>query len=238
MFTEEEQILFCSEGGDLSTYILMKILESAPRRYDKGIRILTFGRLGKVYGRLMSHIEKGDRVIDLGCGTGELTLRAAQKGATVKGIDVNSQMLEIAQIRARDMHLTQNVQLCEMGVAELGAEQSEAYDAVMSGLCFSQLTEDELTYAVGEAARILKPGGLLLVADLVTPKSIAKRMLDWVIRLPLTIVAYLFTQATPSRLKDLPGKIEEAGFLVNSVRSSRIEGLIELVARKPEGVIK
>jgi ubiquinone/menaquinone biosynthesis C-methylase UbiE len=238
MFTEEEQILFCSEEGDLSTYILMKILESAPRRYDKGIRILTFGRLGKVYGRLIFHIEKGDRVIDLGCGTGELTLRAAQKGATVKGIDVNSQMLEIAQNRARDMHLTQNAQFCEIGVAELGAEQSETYDVAMSGLCFSELTEDELTYTIGEAARILKPGGLLLVADLVTPKSIAKRILDWVIRLPLRIVAYLFTQATPSRLKDLPERIEEAGFLVNSVRSSRIEGLIELVARKPEGAIK
>jgi ubiquinone/menaquinone biosynthesis C-methylase UbiE len=222
----------------LSTHILMKILESAPRRYDKGICILTFGRLGKVYDRLTSHIEKGDKVIDLGCGTGELTLRAAQKGATVRGIDVNSQMLEIAQNRARNMHLTENVQFCEMGVAELGAEQSETYDAVMSGLCFSELTEDELVYAIREAARILKPGGLLLVADLVTPKSVAKGMLDWVIRLPLRIVAYLFAQATPSRLRDLPERIEEAGFLVNSVRSIRMEGLIELVARKPEGVVK
>jgi ubiquinone/menaquinone biosynthesis C-methylase UbiE len=222
----------------LSTYLLMKILESAPRRYDKGIRILTFGKLGNAYDRLASHIEKGDKVIDLGCGTGELTLRAAQKGATVKGIDVNSQMLEIAQNRARDMHLTKNAQFCEIGVAELGAEQSETYDVVMSGLCFSELTEDELIYAIRQAARILKPGGLLLMVDLVTPKSIAKRMLGWVIRLPLRIVAYLFTQVTPNRLEDLPERIEEAGFLVNSVRSSRIEGLIELVARKPEGGIK
>jgi ubiquinone/menaquinone biosynthesis C-methylase UbiE len=238
MFTKEDRILLCQEDGDLSTYILMKILESAPRRYDKGIRILTFGRLGKVYDRLASHIEKGDKVIDLGCGTGELTLRAAEKGATVKGIDVNSQMLEIAQNRARNMHLTQNVQFREMGIAELGAEQSETYDAVMSGLCFSELTEDELVYSVREAERILKPGGLLLVAELVTPKSIAKSMLDWVTRLPLRIVAYLFAQATPSRLKDLPERIEEAGFLVNSLRLTRMEGLIELVARKPEGDIK
>jgi ubiquinone/menaquinone biosynthesis C-methylase UbiE len=222
----------------LSTYILMKILESAPRRYDKGIRILTFGRLGRAYDRLASHIERGYKVIDLGCGTGEFTLRAAEKGATVKGIDVNSQMLEIAQNRARDLRLTQNVQFRELGVAELGAEQSETYDAVMSGLCFSELTEDELVYAIGEAARILKPGGLLLVADLVTPKSIANRILNRVARLPLGIVAYLFAQTSPSRLKDLPERIEEAGFRVNSVRSSRMAGLIELVATKPEGRIK
>lgn len=69
----------------MSTYILMKILESAPSRYDKGICILTLGRLDKAYDHLTSYIKKGQRVIDLGCGTGALTLRAAQKGAKVKG---------------------------------------------------------------------------------------------------------------------------------------------------------
>jgi len=75
----------------------MKILESAPSRYDQGIRILTLGRLDKVYNRLTSHIKKGQNILDLGCGTGALTLRAAQKSAKVKGIDINPQMLEIAQ---------------------------------------------------------------------------------------------------------------------------------------------
>jgi len=48
----------------MSTYILMKILETAPGRYDKGIRILTLGRLGKAYDRLTSHIRKGQRALD------------------------------------------------------------------------------------------------------------------------------------------------------------------------------
>jgi demethylmenaquinone methyltransferase/2-methoxy-6-polyprenyl-1,4-benzoquinol methylase len=122
----------------------MKILESAPGRYDKGIRILTLGRLGKAYDRLTSHIRKGQKILDLGCGTGALTIRAAQKAANVKGIDINSQMLEIAQNRAAEANLAQNVELCEMGVAELGGEESESYDIVMSGLCFSELTGDEL----------------------------------------------------------------------------------------------
>jgi len=108
----------------MSTYILMKILESAPRRYDKGIRSLTLGRLDEAYDRLTSHIRKGHRVIDLGCGTGALALRAAQKGAIVKAIDVNSQMLEIAQNRAREAHLAQNVQFCEIGIALCVSAQS------------------------------------------------------------------------------------------------------------------
>jgi ubiquinone/menaquinone biosynthesis C-methylase UbiE len=62
----------------MSTYVLMKIFEVFPRRYDKGIRLLTFGKLDKVYDRLVSPIKKGDRVLDIGCGTGAISLRAAR----------------------------------------------------------------------------------------------------------------------------------------------------------------
>lgn len=218
----------------MSTYVLMKILESAPSRYEKGIRILTFGRLDKAYDGLTFHIKKGQRVLDLGCGTGALTLRAAQKDAKVKGIDVNFQMLEIAQKRASEANLTQNVELCEMGVAELGNEESESYDVVMSGLCFSELTEDELIYALKEVKRILKPGDLLLIADEVKPRSISKRILNWLIRFPLVIITYLITQTTTKAVKNVPEKIKEAGLLIESVRLNKMENFIELVARKPK----
>jgi len=212
----------------------MKILESAPSRYDKGVRILTLGRLDKAYDRLASYIKRGHKVLDLGCGTGALTLRAAKKGAKAKGIDVNSQMLEIAQKRVNKANLTQNVELCEMGVAELGSEEVESYDVVMSGLCFSELTENELIYGLREVKRILKPGGLLLLADEVTPKSISKRLLNHLLRFPLLIITYLITQTTTKAVRNLPEKIVEAGLLIESVRLSKIEDFIELVARKPK----
>ena len=68
----------------------MKILESSPNRYDRGIRMLTLGRLYNAYDRLTVHIQEGQRVLDNGCGTGALTIRAAQKKTTVKGIDINA----------------------------------------------------------------------------------------------------------------------------------------------------
>ena len=213
---------------------MMKILESAPGRYDKGIRILTLGRLGKAYDRLTSHIRKGQKILDLGCGTGALTIRAAQKAAKVKGIDINSQMLEIAQNRAAEANLAQNVELCEMGVAELGGEESESYDIVMSGLCFSELTEDELLYTLREAKRILKPEGLLLIADEVRPKSISKMILNWLIRIPLVTITYLITQTTTKAVKNLPEKVEKAGLAIQSIKLSRIEDFIELVGRRPK----
>jgi ubiquinone/menaquinone biosynthesis C-methylase UbiE len=63
----------------------MKVLESAPDWYDAGIRILTLGKIDKAYDRLASYINSGQKVLDIGCGTGALTLRAARKGAYAKG---------------------------------------------------------------------------------------------------------------------------------------------------------
>jgi ubiquinone/menaquinone biosynthesis C-methylase UbiE len=212
----------------------MKLLESAPDRYDAGIRILTLGRLDKAYDSLISHIKRKQRVLDIGCGTGSLTLRAAQKGAEVKGIDVNSQMLEIAKKRTVKAKLEQSVELCEMGVAELGGEGAESYDVVMSGLCFSELSEDELIYTLKEVERMLKKGGILLIADEVMPQSILKMILHQVMRIPLVIITFLITQTATHAVKNLPEKIEEAGLIVESIKLSKIENFMELVARKAE----
>ncbi len=218
----------------MSTYVLMKILESAPCRYDRGIRILTFGRLDKVYDRLTSHIKRGQRVLDIGCGTGALTLRAAKRGAEVKGIDINSRMLEIAKKRSVEANLEQNIELYEMGVAELGNEKEEDYDIVMSGLCFSELTEDELTYSLKQIKRVLRSGGTLLIADEVMAENLLKRILSWLIRFPLIIITYIITQTTTRAVKNLPHRIQEAGFIIESVRYDNMGRFIELVARKPE----
>ncbi len=221
------------EGIQMSTYVLMKILESAPSRYDRGIQLLTPGGLDEVYDRLVSRVRKGQRVLDLGCGTGAMALRAARKGAVVKGIDINPQMLEIARKRATEAGLARNLELCEMGVAELGSEEPESYDVVMSGLCFSELSEDELDHTLKEVSRILKPGGLLLVADEARPQNVFKRVLSWLARLPLVIIVYLITWTATGAVKDLPDRVKGAGLVAESVTLNRMENFIEMIVVKP-----
>ena len=219
----------------MSTYVLMKILESAPERYDRGINILTFGRLNKIYDRLVLYIKKDQRVLDIGCGTGALTLRAARRGAFVKGIDINQQMLEIAEQRAKKINVVENVTLTEMGAAELGNEESNSYDVIMSGLCFSELSDDELNYTLEMILEILKPDGLLLVADETNAKNIFKKIIIGTIRIPLTIITYLFTQTTTKAIKNLQERIVEAGFNLISIRRSILDDFIEIAAKKPIG---
>lgn len=216
----------------MSTYILMKILESAPDRYDRGIRLLTLGRLDKVYDSLISKIKTGDKVLDIGCGTGALTIRAALKGAIVKGIDINAQMLEVAQKKVKEAQLEDKVELVEMGVVELIEEDPESYDIVTSGLCFSELSDDELTYTLKEIKRILKPGGLLLIADEIESKSILKKWLNKILRLPLVIITYIVTQATTRAVSNLKEKIEKSGLQIELFKTNSLENFLEVIARK------
>jgi ubiquinone/menaquinone biosynthesis C-methylase UbiE len=220
----------------MSIYVLMKILESAPRRYDLGIRLLTLGRLDRAYDRLASHIEHGQQVLDLGCGTGALTLRAAQRGAKVKGIDINAQMLEIAGQRLHKAGLTESVDLVEMGVAELDGEEAQRYDAVMGGLCLSELSAEETDYTLKEAVRILRPGGLLLIADEIKPHSLVKQMIHGLISTPLAAFAYAVTQQATHPASNLAGKLMDAGLSIVSVRLNMLGSFGEFIAQKPAGI--
>lgn len=79
------------------------------------IDLLTLGQLDHAYDRLTSRVVEGDRVLDLGCGTGTLTLKCALRNARVKGIDTNPQMLEIAHKRVNEAGLADRVELREVG---------------------------------------------------------------------------------------------------------------------------
>jgi ubiquinone/menaquinone biosynthesis C-methylase UbiE len=219
----------------MSTYVLMRVLESAPRRYELGMRLLTLGRLDRVYDRLAGYVEPEQRVLDVGCGTGSLSVRAARRGAMVRGIDVSPEMLAMARDRVREEHLEDEIELVEMGVAELDAEPADAYDAVTSGLCLSELSEDEVSYCLDQIARVLRPGGQLLIADEVRPRNPVARVLRALIRAPLVILTYLITQQTTHALAKLPERVAAAGLSPTTVTRSRIGGLGLCVAAKPGG---
>ncbi len=212
----------------------MRVLESAPSRYDWGIRLLTLGQQERTYDRLAAQIKPGWRVLDLGTGTGALALRAAAQGADVTGIDVNPAMLAIAQQKAETATLAGSITWREMGVAELDALPSDTFDAICSGMCFSELTPDERRYALLQARRLLHPGGLLLLADEVRPSGLLRRVLHAALRAPLLVLTWILTQTTTHAVPDLPGLVEAAGFEITEVHTALLDSWAEVIAKQPE----
>jgi len=211
----------------------MKVLESAPERYDRGMRILTLGRLDRVHEDIAARLESGDRVLDVGCGTGALAVRLARRGIRVTGVDIAPPMLSQAAQRVRDEDLENLVTLRELGAVDLdSAFASFAYDAVASTLVFSELSDDEIAYTLAECRRILRPGGQLLIADEVLPESVLGRVFSFCIRLLFALAALVLTQNTTQRIARLGERIEQAGFQILDVKTYLAGTLRLYVARK------
>lgn len=212
------------------SYVYMKVLESAPERYDRGMRILTLRRWDQVHLDIAARLDPGDRVLDLGCGTGALAAILARKGIQVTAVDTSPLMLSVAARRLREEGLADRVVFRELGAAELDAAFADAsFDAVVSTLVFSELVEAEIEYALAGCRRILRPGGQLLIADEVLPDSTLGRVATFIFRLPFATLAFLLTQNTTRRVCGLEQRIERAGFRVLDVEYY-LAGTLQLFA--------
>jgi len=216
------------------SYVLMKVLESAPHRYDRGIKILTLGKINKAYDRLVEGIKKDDIVLDIGCGTGMLSFRVVLQGAIITGIDINPEMLDIAQKRMNELEVKDRVKFLEMGVAELDHFENDSFDVIMSGLCFSELSEDEISFTLNQVLRLLRNDGKFLLVDEIKSKSIIKRILNLFLRLPLVLLTYILTQTTSKALKNIEKRIIESGLKIESRKSNFLDNFVELVLVKEE----
>lgn len=219
----------------MSSFVIMRLLESAPRRYDAGIRLLSFGRSERVQARMAEQVQADDRVLDVGCGTGSLALRCAQRKGMVIGIDVSPGMLDVAREKLAAAGLDDQVDLREMSVIDVDeAFPAHSFDVVMSSLVFSELSEEEQRFVLRECRRLLRSGGRLVVADEVVPRAWPLRILSRALRLPLVVLTYVLTQTTTRAVADLEEKIADAGFAIVDIERSLLGGLELIVATQSE----
>lgn len=131
--------------------------------YDLLTRVLGMGR---VYDNLVSQAElaPGQRILEIGCGTGNLTTRVkrASPAVDVTGTDPDPRALARARRKAEGMT---GIRFEQAYAQELPCADGE-FDRALSSLMLHHLDDTTKTAAIGELFRVLKPGGQLHIVDI------------------------------------------------------------------------
>lgn len=173
-------------------------------RYDLGEWFHNTFSFQRIFRKLrqrtisLACLQAGEQVLDVGCGTGTLALEAARRvGRTgaVCGIDPGEQQIARARAKATRRGLSIEFQI---GVIEQLPFSDQTFDVVFSTLMMHHLPAPLKRQGLAQIARVLKPGGRLILADFTHKADRAGRAARF--------------HAGGSRVHDLEVLLKEAGF--------------------------
>ncbi|UZQ48895.1 class I SAM-dependent methyltransferase [Clostridium kluyveri] len=108
----------------------------------------------------MLNLKSGDKILFIGIGTGE-DLRFIPEGVSVTGIDITEEMLDVARIKAKDLHL-KDIKILNMDGQNLDFNDNQ-FDYVVLNLILSVIPDGNK--CLSEAYRVLKDEGKIAVFD-------------------------------------------------------------------------
>jgi ubiquinone/menaquinone biosynthesis C-methylase UbiE len=199
--------------------------------YDWWIRAITFGRDQAIHNAVLNSIKPGDRLLDVGCGTGTLAVLAALKGAQVVGVDGSRRMLTLARAKANQAGVRIDFRL---GRAPVLPTHGVVFDVASATFLLSELSGEEATLTIRAMAQSLRPGGRLIIADEGLPHHMLLRLASAVQRLLFAVIAFtLLEQLTPTRRQDWRAALHEAGLVVREEQSFQDGALRLVTAERP-----
>jgi demethylmenaquinone methyltransferase / 2-methoxy-6-polyprenyl-1,4-benzoquinol methylase len=157
----------------------------------------------------LAKIGPGSKALDVATGTGDLAIALAQRGAEVTGVDFAEKMLAMARRKAPALAFrTGNALALEF--------PDNVFDAATVG--FGARNFDDLDRGLSEMARVVKPGGRVVVLEITTPQ---RPPLSWFFRLWFDTLVPLIGKVA--------GDPDAYDYLPNSVK--RFPGPHDLAAR-------
>jgi ubiquinone/menaquinone biosynthesis C-methylase UbiE len=191
--------------------------------FDQVVRLL---REKEFKQRLIDQADprSGQKVLDIGCGTGTLALalKARAPGAEVIGLDADEEILARARTKARGSGL--EVQF-DRALSTALPYEDNSLDLVLSTLFFHHLSGADKRRTASEIARVLKPGGELHVADMGRPADPLMRILFF-----STVRLFDGFEKTRDNAAGALPQIFESGGLDRSTETDRLRTVFGTVA--------
>ncbi len=165
-----------------------------------------FGGEARIRSRALEllAVRPGERVLELGCGTGAMTRRLVDAGAKVTALDLSEPMLQRARKRVPEVDFRR--------ADILEVDEEAAFDAALFALVLHEMEDEVRARALGVAHRALRPGGRLLVLDFAAPGGLVGAGL-W------TWLALTEPACARRAARRLPEEMEAAGFEIRARRA-------------------
>ena len=155
------------------------VFDSVASKYDLMNDLMSLGlhRAWKAYAVAVAHLRPGDQALDIAGGTGDLARAFAQRvgpAGRVVLTDINEAMLRTGRDRLLDQGLALPTTICD---AESLPFKTGSFDLVSVAFGLRNMTHKEL--ALAEMARVLRPGGRLLVLEFSKVAAPLQKPYDW-----------------------------------------------------------
>jgi ubiquinone/menaquinone biosynthesis methyltransferase len=159
------------DSPDSKARYVRRLFSTIADRYDLITRLLSYGQDRRWKQRLvaMARVGPGARALDLACGTGDITFAAHDSGAECIGLDITLRMVELARAKRPNQRDPAFLVGDMMHLPFADA----SFDVVTTG--YGLRNVPRIQGALGEAARVLRPGGVLLSLDFDRPSNPAVR---------------------------------------------------------------